>query len=327
MRIIDMHCDTLLECYTKKEPLRKNALSVDLERMKNNGALVQFFAIFLMPSGWSDDEGEDCNDISSQTNDAYERFLRIYDFYEQELNKNDDIIGRVLTYDDILENERKHKMSSLLAIENGELLYDDIDRLDALYEKGVRLITLTWNGENSIGYPNSLDAKEHLRGLKPFGIEAVKRMNQLGIIIDVSHLSEGGFYDVAKYSTKPFVASHSCARALCNNQRNLTDDQLKCIAEHDGVVGVNFYAPFLKENSDYSKTDDILEHMKYMISVMGDDHVAIGSDFDGIDCGVEISDYGRFGQLVERMNKEFSEETVRKICYENAQRVLKACLK
>ena len=135
MRIIDMHCDTLLECYTKKEPLRKNALSVDLERMKNNGALVQFFAIFLMPSGWSDDEGEDCNDISSQANDAYERFLRIYDFYERELNKNDDIIGRVLTYDDILENERKHKMSSLLAIENGELLYDDIDRLDTYIKR------------------------------------------------------------------------------------------------------------------------------------------------------------------------------------------------
>ena len=122
-----------------------------------------------------------------------------------------------------------------------------------------------------------------MRGLKPFGIEVVEKMNELGMIVDVSHLSEGGFYDVAKYSKKPFVASHSCARALCNHRRNLTDDQLKTLGNAGGVVGINFERSFLKEGSEHATFDQIIQHLEYMKDKAGIDAIGFGSDFDGIE--------------------------------------------
>jgi len=136
---------------------------------------------------------------------------------------NSDHIRQVFCMDDIRRNINEGKISSMLTIEDGVTLDGNLCNLDDYYQKGVRMIVLTWNGENSIGFPNSADADLHLLGLKPFGIEVVRRMGELGMIVDISHLSEGGFYDVAKYSSKPFIASHSCARALCSHQRNLTD--------------------------------------------------------------------------------------------------------
>lgn len=188
-------------------------------------------------------------------------------------------------------------------------------------------MTLTWNYENCIGFPQSRKEAEHRRGLKEFGIETVERMNDLGMLIDVSHLSEGGFYDVVRYSKKPFVASHSCARALCDHPRNLTDEQLKCIAEAGGVAGVNFYAPFLRKDAEFSAIEDILVHIRYMIRIMGEDFVAFGSDFDGIDCELEMKDYTGFQSLMEGLQREFREETVEKLCYKNVLRVLKEGLK
>lgn len=318
MHLVDMHCDTLLECYKRECGLRKNNCHIDLEKMKTSNAFIQFFAAYL-PSG--DDAVEEGVSLL-----PYDLFYALKDIYDHELNINADLIKSVLSYEDIEKNRLVGKMSGMLTIEDGQLIDGKIERVDELYHAGVRLITLLWNRENCLGYPHSSDDLAHQKGLKPFGIEVVEKMNDLGMIIDVSHLSEGGFYDVAKYSKKPFVASHSCSRALCSHSRNLTDEQLKCIAKAGGIVGVNYNAGFLRDGAEYSSIEDILLHIDYMLSLIGSEHVALGSDFDGIDCGLEMADYGQYGKLVNVMSEKYSDEIVEKICYKNALRVLKDCL-
>lgn len=318
MNLVDMHCDTLLECYLKKFGLRRNSCQVDLESMKKTGALAQFFAIFLPSGADAKKEGIELS--------PYDLFQEIYALYLSEMDKNSDIIKPVLSYADLRNNMTESKMSSVLTIEDAELLNGHMSRVDEMYEKGVRLMTLMWNKENCIGFPQSKNREIHKKGLKPFGIEVVERMNELGIIIDVSHMSEGGFYDVSMYSKKPFVASHSCSKSLCKISRNLTDDQLKCIAASGGVVGINYNSSFLRENSRYSTIADIIEHMDYVISVIGEDYVALGSDFDGIDCGLEISDYGKYGNLIKAMLRKYSYERIEKICCKNVCRVIEECL-
>ena len=318
MDLIDMHCDTLLECYMKAYGMRKNSGQLDLESMVDAGALAQIFAIYL-PSG------EEAQKEGIQL-EPYSLFHEIYNLYQNELAKNQDLILPAYSCQDIIENRKKDKMSSLLSIEDGQLLDGSIERLEELRDKGVRLITLLWNKENCLGYPNSNDKIINLKGLKPFGIEVVKHMNKLGMMIDVSHMSEGGFYDVAKYSDKPFVASHSCARALCDNSRNLTDHQLKCIADSGGVVGVNYNSEFLRANSKYTTIEDIMRHIHYMIFVMGSDSVALGSDFDGIECELETANYSQYGNLIQELEKNYSTDIVEKICYKNVLRIIKECL-
>lgn len=188
---------------------------------------------------------------------------------------------------------------------------------------GVRLITLLWNFENAVGYPSSDDSAEHLRGLKPFGIEAVEKMNQLGMIIDVSHMNEGGFYDVAKYSKAPFIASHSCACALCSHQRNLTDDQLKILGNAGGIAGVNFCGAFLRDGEEAPKIDWIIQHLLYMKDKAGIDAIGFGSDFDGIDDNGELVDYSGFTPLLVRMEKHFTDDEIDKITHLNALRVIR----
>jgi membrane dipeptidase len=131
---------------------------------------------------------------------------------------------------------------------------------------------------------------------------------------------------VAAYSEKPFVASHSCARALCGHSRNLTDAQLERVADSGGVAGVNFNAKFLKDDAAYTAVRDIAEHISHMISVMGSDHVALGSDFDGMDCRLEIADYSQYGKLISALEKKYSDDVIEKICYQNVLRVIKDCL-
>jgi membrane dipeptidase len=188
------------------------------------------------------------------------------------------------------------------------------------------MIGLTWNYENCIGYPCKDDPKEHMLGLKPFGIEAVQRMNELGIMIDTSHLSEGGFWDVVKHSSKPFMASHSCARALRDHRRNLTDEQLRALAEKGGICGVNFYSAFLHTDGDLTKIDDIVRHMVYIANKAGIETVAMGSDFDGIDNPQELKNYAGMPLLVDALGKHFSADQIDKICSGNALRIMKDCI-
>ena len=311
MRIIDMHCDTLIEGWRKPErSFYDGDTSINLKLLKENGSLLQFFAMYIPRN-------------EMKTMDSYDILKGIYGYYQTQMEKYSDIIKPVYSAQEVLENEEKGLLSSLLTVEDGVFIDGKIERVQEVYDMGVRLITLMWNFENSIGFPCSDDPEAHLKGLKPFGIEVLEKMNELGMIIDVSHMSEGGFYDVAKYSKKPFVASHSCARALCSHRRNLTDDQLRTIGNAGGIVGVNFECSFLKEGSNGATYDQIIEHLLYMRDKAGIDAVGFGSDFDGIDDNGELVNYGGFITLLERMEGKFTYDEIDKICRENALRVIK----
>ena len=313
MRIIDLHCDTLIEGWRHQDRSIVNGdFSINLDLLKDNHSLVQFFAIYLSRA--------------EHTEDFYDLYKKIYSYYERIMRENQDKIGPVLNADDIEKNRKKGLLSAFLTIEDGVFLDGKIERVDEVYDMGVRLITLLWNYENSAGYPNSDDPEIHNKGLKPFGIEVVERMNELGMIVDTSHLSEGGFYDVAKYSRKPFMASHSCARALCNHRRNLTDDQLKTIGNTGSVVGVNFERSFLAEGSEHATMDQIIEHLLYMKDKAGIESIGFGSDFDGIEDNGELINYSGFTPLLEKMEKHFTYDEIDKICSLNALRVIKEVL-
>lgn len=311
MRIIDMHCDTLIEGWRKpEETLRDGNRSINLKLLKENDSLAQFFACYLSRQ-------------EMKTMDPYDIFKGIYGFYTKSMEDNKDLIRPAYSAEDILANKEAGLLSSILTIEDGVFLDGKIERVQEVYDMGVRLLTLMWNFENSVGFPCKDDHDEHMKGLKPFGIEVVEKMNELGMIIDVSHMSEGGFYDVAKYSKKPFVASHSCARALCNHRRNLTDDQLKVLGEKGGMAGVNFECSFLKEGSNHATIDQALEHLVYMKDKAGIEAVGFGSDFDGIDDNGEFVDYSGFGKLLDAMEKKFTYDEIDKITHLNALRVIR----
>jgi membrane dipeptidase len=314
MRIVDMHCDTLIEGWRKPErSFFDGDTSINIKLLKENGSLLQFFAMYLSRQ-------------EMKTMDSYDILKGIYGYYLKVMEENKEFIRPVYSVEDVMENKSKGLLSSLLTIEDGVFIDGKMERVQEAYDMGVRLITLMWNFENSVGFPCRDDKAEHAKGLKPFGIEVVEEMNELGMLIDVSHMSEGGFYDVAKYSKKPFVASHSCARALCNHRRNLTDHQLKTLGEAGGIVGVNFECSFLKEGSNHATIEQVIDHLVYMKDKAGIDAVGFGSDFDGIDDNGEMVNYSGFGKILERMENHFTYDEIDKICSGNALRVMKEVL-
>lgn len=316
MKIIDMHCDTLLECYQKKQPLRNGPYQINLEKLKKGGCLAQCFAIFVV----SHDTADRCG-ISLA---PYDFYLEMAELYRKEIENNPDLIAPALCAEDIAKNQAKGLMSSILTIEDAVAVDGRIERIDEFFSDGVRMMSLTWNYENCIGYPNSVDPRLHAKGLKSFGIQAVERMNELGMIIDVSHLTEGGFDDAIRLSSKPLIASHSCARALGSHQRNLTDRQLKLLGEKGGIVGINFCAPFLEDHAVLSSIENIVKHMVYIKEKAGIEALAWGSDLDGIDGSIlEYEDYAGFPRILEALSMHFKPDELDRINHGNFLRVFR----
>ena len=290
MKWIDMHCDTLSEIIKIKEKdksteesLYKNHLCVDAERLRQTESAVQFFACYVNAAEYGDTDTRMTQqkkypvrrEDSGRWDAAYEAVLKM-------INEAHGEAGQTLFF------PKTERTAGILTVEEGGVLNGRLFRLDELYEKGVRLVTLTWNYENCIGYPNSRDRNIMKKGLTDFGIQTVEKMNELGMIVDVSHLSDGGFWDCIRYSRYPVAASHSNARSLCRHPRNLSDEMLRALGESGGVAGLNFYSAFLRERrgqTDGSRAseDDITNHALWMIKEAGEDAVALGTDFDGFD--------------------------------------------
>lgn len=312
-----MHCDTFwLMMRNHDIALQKNDICIDIEKMKAAGSMAQFFASFIHIAHFQGD---------NVFEEAYRHALAMISYGKEELSKCSDSIVIAYNYEELIKNSRNGKMSAVLTVEEGGILNDKMEYLEELYRQGIRLITLTWNHENCIGYPNSRESELMKQGLKPFGIEVVNRMNKLGMMIDVSHLSDGGFWDVIEHSKKPIVASHSNARSLCNHPRNLTDDMMKALAENGGVAGVNFYPYFLRENGK-ATVEDIAEHLWHMYQVGGEDVVAMGTDFDGFDEGeLDIAHMGEMNRVYDAIQKRgFSERQIDKILRGNILRVMQS---
>ena len=317
--IFDLHCDTVLSLYQHKKTLRNWDGHINLAKLKSLGAPVQSFALFLATHDAAEHHGI--------TEPPSELFNSMYEIFIRELEANKDSISQVFTYADIEKNIAENRVSALLTLEDCVLFDGKSERVDEVFKKGVRIAALTWNYENSLGFPNSFDKELHGKGLKKFGFDCVERMNELGIIVDVSHLSEGGFWDVSKCAQKPFIASHSCARALCDHSRCLTDEQLRAIGDCGGVCGVNFYSEFLVKDSVHTTCADVVRHMEHIRNKAGIEAVAFGSDFDGIDCTLEFSDYAGLPTLLDAMGKSFSDKEIELICGKNALRVFRDCVK
>lgn len=331
MKIIDMHCDTISGLLEKREAgeaagLRRNNGHLDLERMQKAGYLLQNFALYVN---------------LGKCDNPWEAVCKLHQVYEEEVKANSDIIAPVLRYEDIAANEAAGKMSAMLTVEEGAVCQGEINKLRELHKMGVRMLTLTWNYPNELGFPN-LDRtrSRELRdpytpnatgGLTEKGREFVVEMERLGMIPDVSHLSDAGFYDVLEVTKKPFVASHSNARRVCRCVRNLSNDMIRKLAERGGCMGLNFYADFLKEVSVGEKNpgaiEDVVRHALHITNLGGVDVLGLGSDFDGIDTNEGLPGAQSMGLLWDALHRAgYLESELDKIFYGNVLRVYRETL-
>lgn len=310
MNSIDLHCDTASRLLYENLKLKESKAKVDIKKLRLAKAKAQVFAHFIEL------------DI---VDNPYREFKRMNDILIKELNENNSDIEVVRNFIDLKEVNKRGKIGAFLSIEEGEVLEGKIERVKEVYELGIRFITLTWNFENSIGYPN-VAFKHKDKGLKKKGIEIVNEMENLGIIPDCSHLSDAGFYDLINICKKPFIATHSNAREITNHPRNLTDDMIRKLSNKGGVMGLNFCAPFLGKEK-VSTIESMIRHINHTKNIGGIEVLALGTDFDGIENEVEIENIGKIGTLRDVLLKEkYTNEEIDKIFYKNVERVIKDCL-
>jgi membrane dipeptidase len=315
MYICDCHCDTLTKLCRDGIDFYENDLHLDIHRIISNGGGLQFCAIFVPTEEYTRRCG-------------IRYTLTLLDTYKAELRKMQaqgiDIVP-VLSGTD-LDHVLDHDAATLLTIEEGGAIEGSLPVLRMYYELGVRAMTLVWSNRNDIA--DGVNEGCTHGGLTQFGREVVKEMNRLGMAVDVSHLSTYGFWDVLDTSSKPILASHSNALALCSHPRNLSDEQLRAINKNDGFVGINFAGQFLEEDWHDACIESVYRHISHMLDIMGnDDHVGFGSDFDGIShTPIDIPDVRGFVPLVEYLTQKFGEETTAKITHKNCLAYLKKVL-
>ena len=317
MKFIDLHCDTASLLLEQGQSLEENTLKIDIKRLQKGEALAEFFAMYI-----------DVNSVDS----PFEYCMKMLDNFKNELLLNRDSISLCKNYNDLMLSKKENKIGAFLTIEEGEAIEGSLDKLRYFKEEGISLITLTWNYENRLGYSN-FEWKEQKKGLKKRGFEVVEEMNHLGMLIDVSHLSDAGFQDVIRTSTSPIIATHSNSRAMTNHPRNLSDKMLKQLANKGGVTGINFFNNFLtkgelKERLECSSIEDMVRHIKHIRNVAGVEIIGLGSDFDGIPNPVEIEDIAHMYKLSDALlSANFTSEEVEKIFYKNSIRIIKDVLK
>ena len=359
--VIDTHNDVLSSATMNglniENDLRGKTHS-DLARFKKGGVDVQVFSIF-------------CDERFGKDTAFKYANIEIDSLYAI-VNRNPDKMMMVTSPEDLQKAVLQKKLGCMLGVEGGHMIEDNLAYLDALYQRGVRYMTLTWN--NSTAWATSAmdettrkDSLQH-KGLTEFGKQVVKRMNQLGMMVDVSHVGEQTFWDALNTTTRPVIASHSCVYSLCPVFRNLKDDQIKAIGKNGGVVHLNFYSGFVDSNyqsrhkefrARHQKEIDslralkwtmygidewlaraypkeagslrptlaqLLDHLDYVVRLVGVDHVGIGSDFDGISSAPQqLNDVADLPNITKALlEKGYSVKDVEKILGGNFIRVFKA---
>jgi len=359
---VDSHNDILLQTMEKGYIIDddlKGKTHSDLDRMKQGGLDVQFFSI------WSD---------GNQINPYNFANIQI-DSLDAVIKRNPSKIVKVSNTEELQSAVNQNKIAALIGLEGGHQIEDDLNKLDSLYNRGVRYITLTWNNSTQWATSASDETKkdgafnsEGKKGLTKFGKEIITKMNELGIIIDVSHVGEQTFWDVIANTKKSIIASHSSVYNICPHPRNLKDDQIKAIAKNDGVIQINFNSgfldstvgkkedeflekhkpeidslklsgvnPYLAEELMYPKYSQeseelkasfnlVIEHIEYIIKLVGVDYVGIGSDFDGMVLPPkQLNDVTKYPLITKALlEKGYNEKDIFKILGGNILRVLKA---
>ena len=308
--MIDLHCDTIMQLLDHPDSgdLYRNTWKIDIEKLQKAHSKVQDFALFIN---------------LGETNDPYGRYEEMRNLCTTQIHLYGEHIQHVLSYQDVESVYESGKIGALMSIEEGGVLGGDLDKLKQAYQDGVRLITLTWNYPNGLGEPH---CGEQHKKLTPKGIEFVEAMQDLGIIVDCSHLNDAGTEQLGDILDAPFIASHSNAREVTAHTRNLPDNLIKIIANKGGVIGLNFAQSFLG-TSPVSRIDDIVKHGLYLINKGGEDVVALGTDFDGIKPNTEIKDASEMYRLYDAFKEAgLSVEQCEKLFWKNADRLLKEIL-
>jgi membrane dipeptidase len=359
---VDTHNDILLQTMEKgfiiDDDLTGKTHS-DLNRMKEGGLDVQFFSV------WSD---------GNQINPYNFANIQI-DSLDAVIKRNPNKIVKVANTKELLTAVNQNKIAALIGLEGGHQIEDDLNKLDFLYNRGVRYITLTWNNSTQWATSASDETKkdgdlnsEGKKGLTKFGKQIVNKMNELGIMIDISHVGEQTFWDVIANTKKPIIASHSSVYNICPHPRNLKNDQIKAIAKNGGVIQINFNSgfldstvgkkedeflkkhkaeidslklsgvnPYLAEELMYPKYYQeseelkapfnlVIEHIEYIIKLVGVDYVGIGSDYDGIVLPPkQLNDVTKYPLITKALiEKGYNQKDISKILGGNILRVLKA---
>lgn len=314
---IDLHCDTIIK-YIKDEKVENfmygENSDINLKKLLDNKVKAQFTAIYLYNEDYED------NPKIGEISD-WDYIDKCIEFLEKTSKTYNEELEIVKNYDQYYNAKKNNKLSLFITIEDGRCI-KKIDDIKKLKNKGISLITLLWNNKNKLGYPHSKYKEEDSLGLTCFGIEAVEEMNKNGIIIDVSHLSNGGFWDVYKYSKYPFMATHSNVKSIQDHSRNLDDEQIKAIANKGGVIGLNVFPPFTngKNKADFK---DYKEHLQYILKIGGEDIIALGTDFDGINGNYSINSPSKVLEFMNYLNiNGFNMEIVEKFAYKNVERFM-----
>lgn len=317
--IFDLHCDTIWKIQNVKDESLKSgsSLQIDEKKLSLGGYFAQCFAMYIPAD-------------TVQPKRAFEDMLNRY-YQELDSCKK---LSPVRSFGDFAGNQKDGKISAILTMEDAAPLQGDMQNLYFAHEKGVKMLALTWNFPNEVGYPNyrsfvrgekpDMFTPETAQGLTDFGFSLVEEMNRLGMVVDVSHLSDKGFYDVLSVTNKPIMASHSNARGVCKNVRNLSDEMLFALAKNGGVMGINYAAGFLCEDEEKGKqtVDYAVKHIRYIHGKIGIEHIALGSDFDGIQTDIQLSDCSKTPSLLQALERGgFTTTEIEKIAYKNALRV------
>jgi|LauGreDrversion4_2_1035121.scaffolds.fasta_scaffold34537_2 membrane dipeptidase len=327
MKLIDLHADTITALYYDPQAyspeqefilnapvsnLAQNELHIDLPRLRQADSLAQFFVLWLNLKA--------CDKYQVE---PWAHFIKLYNLLIQQIELNSDRIEFVRDYASLERASQQGKLAGFACVEEGGFIHD-LGQLEQAYQLGVRYITLVWNYESHIAVPSCID---QTRGLKPFAYQMVERMQQLGMLVDVSHLADQGVRDVLKIAKLPIIASHSNARVLCEHTRNLPDELIRGIADNGGVIGVNCVPYFLDSEDKTIRLAKMAAHIKHIHQIAGEDVLAIGNDFDGFssrssdDEIKSIADLAKFVAVLQ--NNGFSERVIEKIFHGNVLRVLK----
>lgn len=300
--VFDLHCDTLTAFMTPGrclDTLNDPQSAFALCRLPRGRSWAQCCAIFV-PDGLP--EG-----------DVFPFFHTQVESFRRQGARFADRARICRTAGEAEESWREGRTALFLTVENGAVLGRDLRRVEELARAGVVMVTLTWNGENAIGSGSQTD-----HGLSAFGREAAGELIRQGIVLDVSHLNDRGFWDLMEETDVPVAASHSNARALCHHRRNLTDSQAREIARRGGLVGLNYYSPFLRSDGRPAEFEDVYRHAAHFLELGLEHCLALGSDFDGADLPPCLDGCEKVPELGRYLEEKLGRDTAEKILWKNA---------
>jgi membrane dipeptidase len=307
MKIIDLHCDTIARLIETQEGLFQNQGHFDLQRAQKAGLVLQFFSLFLYP------------DEHSQ---ALKGILQQIDRFYEEIEQQSESVYPLLFIKDYQPDE--HRLAALLHLEGAECLGTEIEYLRIMYRLGLRSVGLTWNDRNLLA--DGVKEGPNDGGLSQAGCRMVREMRKMGMLLDLSHIAPHGFYQAIDEYEGPVLVTHANARSLCDHPRNLDDNQLKKLAESGGVIGLNQVSGFVSTDKN-PILEDFVNHIVYVSKLIGVEHVALGSDFDGAD-QVVLPGVDAYLQLENMLGqKGFSRQEMEMIFHSNVERVIRQILK